>query len=234
MAAFKYFQSFYDLMHRPNEQELNISKFVKLLREFMNKGNMRAQRIFTLVHKNDPAIFSNVIVKEDMKYLTNEADEIVNLKNAADQGNREAQLKFAYLYFNGQHIAKDENAAFHYFKLAADQGDLKSQLYVSNCYCDGVGVEKNKVEAIKYCELAANQGHMESQLFIANSYRFGRSIPQNQAKAVQYFKLAAIKGNLSAVKALETMSRLEGRIAERFAEPLTKSFAVPAAKKPKV
>ena len=118
MAAFNHFQSFYDLMHRPNDQELNMNTFVKLLREFMNKGNMQAQRILTFVHKNDPAIFSNVIVQEDMKYLKREADKIVDLKNAADQGNRDEQLAFAFYYYDGKRIAKDEKAAFHYLKLS--------------------------------------------------------------------------------------------------------------------
>jgi TPR repeat protein len=50
------------------------------------------------------------------------------LSQAAENGNRDATLKLANYYFEGEFVSRDLNKASSLYKKAADQGDADAQV----------------------------------------------------------------------------------------------------------
>src|SRR5882762_234132 len=96
-----------------------------------------------------------------------QAEEVRQL---AEQGDIQAQVKLARMYEVGQSVPKDFNEALKWYKEAADhrnaaeQGQAMSQLNLAVMYDDGIGVATNKEEAVKWYRLAADQGEPRAQL----------------------------------------------------------------------
>ena len=88
-------------------------------------------------------------------------------KEAARQGNPEAQYNLAQMYRNRE-VVHDESVSSSYemavewYRKAADQGDTDAQFNLGNCYEKGIGVRKNRSTAKTWYRLAADQGHAEA------------------------------------------------------------------------
>lgn len=85
---------------------------------------------------------------------TLESLEFILLKQRADEGDLDAQIKVGDCYKYGISTLQSYMKAFHYYKLAADQGDAYAQLEVAYLYED---IFKDLSQAFSYYKLAAHQ-----------------------------------------------------------------------------
>jgi TPR repeat protein len=91
-------------------------------------------------------------------YLNDNPKKAVKLyKQAAEQGDRDAQCTLGVLYENGSNVEKNTKEAAKWYKLAAKQGDADAQYSLAFLYHDGDGVKQNFEEAVKWFRCAAEQ-----------------------------------------------------------------------------
>lgn len=76
----------------------------------------------------------------------------------AKAGDSACQDMLGVLYSEGQGVARDQAAAFHWFQLAAAQGNPTAEYNLAIAYERGEGVAKNMVEAEKWYTKAAEAG----------------------------------------------------------------------------
>ncbi len=80
------------------------------------------------------------------------------VKQLAEKGNAEAQLKLAKMYQEGKGVAQNLQEAFNWARKAAEQGLAQAQLLLGQMYASGKGVAKDVKEATKWLQKAADQG----------------------------------------------------------------------------
>ena len=68
-------------------------------------------------------------------------------REAAEQGDAEAQCYLAVAYQLGEGIPEDKKAAVNWFRKAAEQGHIGAQRYLGVMYAVGEGVHKDYVQA---------------------------------------------------------------------------------------
>ncbi len=89
--------------------------------------------------------------------------DIDRLRQAADQGDAEAQNKLGYMYFTGEGVAKNDQEAVKWFRKAAEQGHAKAQFNLGLSYSKGEGVQEDDQKAIMWYQKAAEQGIPSAQ-----------------------------------------------------------------------
>jgi TPR repeat protein len=86
------------------------------------------------------------------------AGSLEAVKQLAEKGNAEAQLKLAQMYQEGKGVAQNLQEAFKWCRKAAEQGLAQAQLLLGQMYETGKGVAKDGKEAMKWFQKAAEQG----------------------------------------------------------------------------
>ena len=86
------------------------------------------------------------------------AETFESVKQLAEKGNAEAQLKLAQMYQEGKGVAQNLQEAFNWSKKAAEQGLAQAQLLLGQMYATGKGVATDGKEAAKWIQKAADQG----------------------------------------------------------------------------
>jgi TPR repeat protein len=126
------------------------------------------------------------------------AESAETIRQAAEQGNPQAQAKLASLYLLGREgVEKDEALAAEWMEKSANHGFVEAQVVMGALYDRGVGVVADREKATKWYEKAADQGHGTSLAILgkneaaAGSVQFNyqamrlsaaRSIPTEYAK----------------------------------------------------
>ena len=67
------------------------------------------------------------------------------------------------MYYQGQGVAQDYQAAIKWYKLAADQGQAKSQNSLGYMYLQGQGVTLDYIRAYMWLDISASQGIKEAK-----------------------------------------------------------------------
>ena len=122
------------------------------------------------------------------------ADSLAQIRQAAEQGDVEAQVKLGAAYHNGEGVEQDFAEAVKWFRLAAAQGNAQAQNSLGYVYMYGKGVEQDEIEAVKWIRLAAEQGFAKAQDNLGTCYMNGMGIEEDRAEAVKWHRLAAIQG----------------------------------------
>ena len=99
-----------------------------------------------------------------------EALTLPHLTELAEQGNADAQVKLASMYYKGEGTEKDVKKAFSWIKKAAQQGNADTQALLSHMYYNGEGTEKDVKKAFSWIEKAAVQGLAYAQNALAFMY----------------------------------------------------------------
>ena len=92
-------------------------------------------------------------------------DSIDDIRQAADQGDAEAQVDLGSMYDEGDDwmgIAEDHDQAVHWYRLAADQGDTWAQYNLGLMYDEGRGVPQDDAQAVSWMRQAAEQGDKDA------------------------------------------------------------------------
>jgi uncharacterized protein len=78
-----------------------------------------------------------------------------SLSKAADQGNADAQVLLADMYYKGKGMAQDYGQALAWYRKAAKQEDAVAQTALGTIYHDGTGVPQDYVQSYMWFNLAA-------------------------------------------------------------------------------
>ncbi len=90
-------------------------------------------------------------------------EAVTYYKQAAGQGNAQAQYALAECMYHGWGTAKNRSSAASWYKAAAMQGLAKAQYQLGDCYRYGDGVTANQDEARRWYRKAADQGHRSAE-----------------------------------------------------------------------
>ncbi|MBR0168631.1 MAG: toll/interleukin-1 receptor domain-containing protein [Synergistaceae bacterium] len=130
--------------------------------------------------------------------ISDEAEKVEWLRNAAEQGDARAQYTLGEMYHGGLSVEKKYVEAAKWFRKAAEQGYAYAQFNLGNMYYNGEGVKKNKSEAVKWFRKAADQGYAYAQFNLGNMYYNGEGIKKNKSEAAKWFRKAAEQGDAEA------------------------------------
>jgi TPR repeat protein len=120
------------------------------------------------------------------------------MRQAADQGNAEAQTYVGYFYEKGLGVPKDNAEALSWYRKAAALGYPAAQRNIGNFYEKGLAVQRDYGEAMRWLRLAADQGNAGAETNIGYMYEQGLGVPQDYAEALSWYRKAANRGQATA------------------------------------
>ena len=124
--------------------------------------------------------------------------DIDQLRQAAEQGDAEAQNKMGFMYANGERVPEDAREAVKWYRKAAAQGYAKAQFNLGVMYGKGEGVAEDDREAVKWYRKAAEQGYASAQFNLGNMYLRGEGVAEDDREAVKWYRKAAAQGYAKA------------------------------------
>jgi TPR repeat protein/FixJ family two-component response regulator len=141
-------------------------------------------------------------------------------RNAAEQGNANAQFNLARCYAFGQGVEQNRTEMLAWYRKAAEGRQPEAQWFLGRHYQRGDGVPKDLVEAAKWFRKSAEQGYAVAQDFLGDCYEAGRGVSQDFAEAAAWYSCAAAAGYVGGVLSL-AKCQLEGRgVAQNTAEAI--------------
>ncbi len=117
---------------------------------------------------------------------------------AANQGDDDAQLKIARLYYTGKGVGQNYEKAFEWCHKAAIQGNAEAQVNLGYLYERGYGVSQNYGTALEWYHKAAVQGNATAQSNLGCLHEKGYSVSQNYGTALEWYHKAAAQGAAAA------------------------------------
>ena len=120
-----------------------------------------------------------------------------SIKNAASNGNPQAQFELGNMYRNAIGVPRDYEQALIWLNKAAEQNHPDALFILGNIHEQGVnGAEKNLKKAAEYYRRAAENGNLTSMLRLASMYEKGDVISQDlHEAAILRYKRAKIDGD---------------------------------------
>jgi TPR repeat protein len=146
------------------------------------------------------------------------ADDASACRVRAEQGDAEAQLKLARMYYYGKGVPQNYGEAARWCRKAADQGYAKAQYGLGYSYSQGKGVPQDNVEAFRWYQKAADQGYANAQYALGFIYYKGMGLPLDYAKAVGWYRKAADQGDAMAQESLGFMYYSGKGVPQDYAE----------------
>ncbi|MFN0194631.1 MAG: tetratricopeptide repeat protein [Aestuariivirga sp.] len=127
---------------------------------------------------------------------TDEAEAAKWYRQAALQGNSEAQFRLARIVSKGvKGVKKDAETAFKLYLDAAGKGHALSQNAVGHAYQNAIGVKADDAKAIEWYRKASDAKLAVAQNNLGIMYLNGKGITRNLDEAFKLFKLAADQGD---------------------------------------
>jgi TPR repeat protein len=111
-------------------------------------------------------------------------------KPLAEDGNAEAQLGVATLYYSGLGVVMDYDLAFEWFSKAAAQGLPRALYMLGAMYRDGRGVREDHDKAIAYFRKAADQDVQGAQYSLGLMHLIGKGMDLDYGEAYFWLSLA--------------------------------------------
>lgn len=81
------------------------------------------------------------------------------IRQAAEQGNIDAQCQLGLCYEQRQGVTQDYSQAVYWYRKAAEQGDADAQYNLGVCYAKGLGVVQDSEQAEYWKNLAIRNGY---------------------------------------------------------------------------
>lgn len=127
---------------------------------------------------------------------------IAELKQLAEGGDVEAQLRMGDALIKGNGIPKNPAEGIQWIRKAADQGAANAYHILGICYDIGEGVPRDITQAVNWYRKAAEGGIVDSQYNIGDCYLRGEGVPKSVPDAISWFEKAAEHGDMAAVAQL--------------------------------
>ena len=125
-------------------------------------------------------------------------DDLEAIRQAAEQGNAEAQNKLGCFYEFGSGVPVDRKEAVKWFRMAADRGRADAQFNLGCCYEYGRGIKKDEGKAVELYRKAAEQGYAPAQFQFALCLSQGKGALKDKYDAVKWYRKAAEQGHTNA------------------------------------
>lgn len=121
--------------------------------------------------------------------------ELLNeMINQANNGNEQAQMALAELYFKGLLGKPDYNESIKYLKMASKTNKY-APLQIANMFDNGIGVFKNPSESFKILEESANNYSNELAMYqVGRRLLEGYGVTKNIEKGLSYLEEASALG----------------------------------------
>ena len=139
-----------------------------------------------------------------------DAEAVRLYRQAAEQGNADAQFNLGVMYLDGDGVPQDDAEAMRWFRQAAEQGNAQAQtnlgvpqddaMYLGNMYVSGRASRRTTPKAVRLFRQAAEQGRRTTPKPCGGSAKppskatpkhsstsgsEGRGVPQDDAEAVR-------------------------------------------------
>ncbi|MDE2113151.1 MAG: sel1 repeat family protein [Alphaproteobacteria bacterium] len=124
------------------------------------------------------------------------------LRNPAESGVVDAQLKLAWMYVNARGVPRDFEQALRWYRAAADRGNPDGENWVGVFYQRGWGTPKDDVQAAKWYRKAAEAGNSFAAYNLGVLYASGAGVNKDFGQAASWYRRAAEAGNSDAADAL--------------------------------
>jgi uncharacterized protein len=115
---------------------------------------------------------------------------ILKLKQAAEQGDADAQNQLARAYHFGKGVPIDQAEAVKWLRKAAEQHHLIAELFLGFAYYKGEGIAQDYMEAAKWYAKSAEQGNADAQFCLGCCYLDGEGVPKDNVLAYMWINLA--------------------------------------------
>lgn len=116
------------------------------------------------------------------------------LRNAAANGDHNAEYEIANRYAEGRGVARNMEEAVRWLERAANAGFVPAQFRLAGIYEKGTGVKKDLNAARKLYLAAAEKGHAKAMHNLAVLYAEGVDGKPDYRVAAQWFRKAAAHG----------------------------------------
>ncbi|KAJ3394928.1 hypothetical protein CcCBS67573_g08964 [Chytriomyces confervae] len=172
------------------------------------------QRLFRFTHINKrffssspaatPDTLSKFMRANQLLASNNEPRTMLQLmKEAAEEGNSDAQVTLAHLLLNGHapaSLAPDANEAFKWTLRSGESGNIGAQCRLAVMCASGVGTQPSETSAFEWTRRAAENtaNSPEAMAALGVLYYQGRGVTQNLSEAFVWTKKAADAGLLEA------------------------------------
>jgi TPR repeat protein len=140
------------------------------------------------------------------------------LRQAAKQGNPEAQYRLGMMYANGEGMELDHAKAAELLLAAAKQGQTAAQTTLGWLYANGYGVTQDDERARTWYQRAAELGDVKAQYTLGTMYRFGQmGVEKDGGQASHWYLKAADQGLAAAQFALGRLL-MDGKLVAKDEE----------------
>lgn len=117
----------------------------------------------------------------------------------ATDGKPEAQMLLGQLYFNGEGVGKDIQAALYWYEKAADQGLVDAQYRLGSLYFDGKSdIPKDYDKAYQWLKLALDNGQNDAKAKLEGLYKTESGKVVNLHESPEILQQVASTGNKQA------------------------------------
>ncbi|QXE89000.1 tetratricopeptide repeat protein [Geomonas subterranea] len=133
--------------------------------------------------------------------------DLKTIKNLAEQGNPEAQMKLGVMLSSGVGVPLDKQQGLTWYEKSASQGYAPGQWNLAFAYIRGEVVPQDFKKAFGLLQKAADAGFDSAQYDLGMMYLQGLAVPApDQDKAEVWFRRAAAQGNRDARKILKELA----------------------------
>jgi TPR repeat protein len=126
-------------------------------------------------------------------------------REAADAGNRGAQIYLGLAYHLGRDVPRNALEAANWYRKAAAQGSGSAECNLGVLYHNGDGIPKDDFEASSWFTRAAARGSAVAQYNLGRMYFAGDGVPRDYAQSAEWLEKAARQGSAPAQVLLSTI-----------------------------
>ncbi|KAF9901531.1 hypothetical protein EC991_006042 [Linnemannia zychae] len=143
-----------------------------------------------------------------------------NTMEKAKLGDMDGQYILGDMYYVGDGVQQDYQAARGWLIKAANQGHVQAQNDVGYMYQHGLGVLQDYVTAMEWYRKAAHQGFASAQYNVGYLYEKGLGVPQDYHQAMEWYQKAASQGNAGARSNIGYLYRHGFGVAQDYSQAM--------------
>jgi TPR repeat protein len=138
------------------------------------------------------------------------------MQDAAEYGNRQAQVNLGSMYRDGQGTPQNYGEAMYWYRKAADRGSAVAEWMIGRLYFDGKGVIRDFTEAATWFRKATAEGLPVAQWDLGMMYYRGYGVSKDLVAARAWLQKAAARGYTPANEMLARLdSAVDARVSAR-------------------
>ena len=162
------------------------------------------------------------IVEKAKSYFNagNYSQAIVYFKQAAEQGDAEAQFEVGRMYAEGIGRKKDCYEAVKWYQMAVKQNNANAKAWLSDLYIIGCGVELDYDKALKLIRESVSQGNAYGMNNLGYMYNQGYGVSKNNTEAVKWYRKSAELGDATGMLNLGYMYKHGEGVSINYSEAM--------------